>query len=424
MHVWLVTIGEPLPRDGCQERLLRTGILADHLSREGHQVSWWTSAFDHVRKKQRSAGDERIAIAAGYNLWLLHANRYSRNVSLRRIINHRSIARKFRKLAPREPRPDVILCSWPTVELCVEAVRLGNIWGVPVVLDIRDMWPDAILDLAPRVLRPAARIAMRSAYQDARYAASHATAITGITDKIVDWGLRFAGRSRSEWDRAFAMGYQIQTAASERDEEALEFWRTRGISGSKSAFIVCFFGTIGRHFEFETVFRAARRLEQTSRGIKFVLCGDGPHLSRWRQSAAACPNIILPGWVDAAKIRSLMRLSSAGLAPYVSSWDFAISIPNKPVEYLSAGLPVVSSLQGELAELLAINECGLTYRNGSADDLVRVLADCYDHPTKLAKMAENAARLYQSRFVAETIYGQMGDYLNQVACRIKQSHAA
>ena len=119
--------------------------------------------------------------------------------------------------------------------------------------------------------------------------------------------------------------------------------------------------------------------------------------------------------MNAAQIWTLLRLSSVGLAPYVSNDNYIRNIPNKPVEYLSAGLPIVSSLQGELAKLLADNDCGLTYQNGSADDLVRMLADCYDHPAKTALMAENAAHLLRERFVAETVYGQMSDFLCDLA---------
>jgi len=415
MRIWLVTIGEPLPTDGCEERLFRTGILAELLAGQGHEVTWWTSAFDHVRKQHRSRRDQRIFSSAGYTIWLLHASGYSRNVSLRRIINHRKIAQKFRTLAPQQPLPDVILCSWPTLELCAEAVRLGNLWRVPVVLDIRDMWPDAILDLAPDVLRPAARLALRRAYHDAQYAASHATALTGPTEKIVDWGLGFANRVRTSLDRAFCMGYRTPVASSGGEAEAKEFWRAHGIADDPSTFVACFFGAIGRHFEFETIIEAARRLEKSTRRIRFVLCGDGPSLPHYRRLADDCQSILWPGWINAPKIRSLMRRASVGLAPYYSSWDFTIHIPNKPIEYFSAGLPVVSCLQGELADLLAVNECGLTYQNGSADDLIRALADCYDHPTKLTRMAEKAARLYRERFVAETVYGEMADYLSQVA---------
>ncbi len=415
MNIWLTTIGEPLPTDGSDERLLRTGILAEQLHNQGHEVLWWTSSFDHVRKRQRAAHDQRITVREGYDICLLRANSYPRNVSFRRMKNHRTIAKKFSQQAMREPRPDVIVSSWPLIELCAEAVRFGKATDVPVVLDVRDMWPDAIVDLAPKGLRKIAKLALRGVYREAKFAASQATSIIGITDKIVDWGVGFAGRNRSAIDLAFPMGYRSKSASDSDQHESVSFWQSHGVCASKSEFVLCFFGTIGRHFEIEPIVEAARRLELSQRKVKFVLCGDGPHLPRWRQLAADCSNVVLPGWVDAEMIRSLMQLSSAGLAPYYSSWDFTMSLPNKPIEYLSAGLPVISSLQGELANLLAQNDCGMTYQNGDAADLVRVITACYDSRSCCARMAKNAAALFRERFVAETVYGQMSDFLTQLA---------
>jgi hypothetical protein len=51
MRVWLITVGgEPLPIDGTNERLRRTGILANTIIKRKHKIIWWTSTFDHVIK--------------------------------------------------------------------------------------------------------------------------------------------------------------------------------------------------------------------------------------------------------------------------------------------------------------------------------------------------------------------------------------
>lgn len=414
MRVWLVTIGEPLPCDGCNERLLRTGILAEHLNDRGHEVIWWTSTFDHVRKQHRFARDERIETAKGTILWLLHANRYSRNVSLRRLLNHRKIAQSFRRRTQHEPRPDLIVCSWPTVELCEESVRLGKQWNVPVVLDVRDLWPNAIADLAPRPLRPALRFVLRRAYQRAQYAATNASAIMGITSEYVDWGLAYAGRPRTKFDRHFPLGYADKQPSAKDIQDAEQFWAQRGVTSKEHQMIACWFGMIGRHSEIATVIRAARQLADLGKPIRFVLCGTGPELERSSRLAKNCPNVLFPGWVNAAQIWTLMRMSSVGLAPYVSNDNYIRNIPNKPVEYLSAGLPIVSSLQGVLAKLLAEHNCGVTYRNGRADELATTLVELLDS-RQLRQMSDNAQTLFRSQFVADTVYSEMHTYLNDVA---------
>ena len=112
-------------------------------------------------------------------------------------------------------------------------------------------------------------------------------------------------------------------------------------------------------------------------------------------------------------------MSSVGLAPYVSNDNYIRNVPNKPVEYLSAALPIVSSLQGVLAKLLAAHDCGTTYRNGRADELAQALVDLQDSP-RLQQMSANAAALYRSQFVADSVYAEMETYLHDVVKPVRQ----
>ena len=204
--------------------------------------------------------DTQIDAGPRYQIRLLHAPRYRTNVSLRRILNHRGVAGKFRRLAPNVPPPDVILCSLPLLELCRETTEYARQRRIPVVLDVRDMWPDAIVELAPRWIRPLIRPLFRRSRRSIIHSCQSATAITGITDGLVGWALDYADRERTALDRPFPMGYR-EKKPHERDlVEAQKFWRRYGISTDSGEFVVCFFGTIGRHFEIETIVHAARIL--------------------------------------------------------------------------------------------------------------------------------------------------------------------
>ena len=53
MRVWLVCAGEMLPVDKGNQRSMRAGMLAKALRTRDHEVTWWTSAFDHSSKRLR-----------------------------------------------------------------------------------------------------------------------------------------------------------------------------------------------------------------------------------------------------------------------------------------------------------------------------------------------------------------------------------
>jgi len=414
MRIWLITVGEPLPIDGDNERLLRTGILAAMLARRGHEVVWWSSAFDHVRKRHRVTNDGVVTLSGNYRIILMHSCGYRRNISLARLLDHHGLARKFAKMAIREPAPDVILCSMPTIELGCEAVRYAKAAGVPVVLDVRDLWPDIFLDLVPSWARGGVRLMLSPLFRKLNEACTGATAITGITAPIMEWGLDHAGRPRTGLDRDFPLGYVERAPSSSEIETARAFWESFGIRSANDPFTPCFFGTFGRQFDLETVIHAARLLEGGPRPFRFIMCGSGDRFAYYRKLAGGLANMVFPGWVGAAEIWTLMRMSDVGLTPYFNSIDFRASLPNKSIEYLSAGLPVVSSLKGELEKLLAVHACGVNYLEGNPEDLAATLVGLYDNRVRLKAMAENALRLYQGTFRAEKVYKELGDYLEEL----------
>lgn len=415
MRIWLITIGEPLPRPDSHDRLLRTGMLARELDRRGHSVTWWTSTFDHFRKRHHMQEGGVLPLFERSSLRLLHAPAYRRNISLRRVAHHKALAAAFLREIAVEPRPDVVLCSLPTLELSDAATRYGQAHGVPVVLDVRDPWPDMMVDLVPRWGRWAARRLLTSWYRQARRACRAATALTGTTRECVQWGLGLAGRTAGTYDREFPLGYS-ETAPSQAERDRADaFWDEQGIPRREEALIACYFGAVGRHCEMETVLRAARTLELSGGDVRFVICGAGDYLARHQAAARDLKTVSFPGWVGGAEIWTLMQRSTVGLAPYRSTSGFAMGVPNKAIEYLSAGLVVVSSLQGALEDLLRTHQCGVTYRNGSDVELVALLRRLGADSEFAQRLGKNAFSLYRERFTASHVYGQMAAYLEGLA---------
>jgi glycosyltransferase involved in cell wall biosynthesis len=412
MRLWLVTVGEPLPTDPQSGRLLRAGILSAMLAERGHEVVWWSSSFDHARKRHHEGTARTIRLRPNLTLRLLHGVAYRSNVSLARLVNHWQIAREFAAAARSETRPDLILTSFPTIELSVACTRYGKRHGVPVVVDIRDLWPDIFLELLPQALRPIGRLLLDPLFRWTRECCRDATAIVGITAAFVDWGLRRAGRAHAELDRDFPHGYTDRAPAQPDIEAAERFWDELGLAPSD--FVACFFGILGRQVDLVTVIRAAAALSGSKRAIKVVVCGTGEKLGALQDEARGHPSVIFPGWVGRAQIWTLLRRSRVGLAPYVNELSFTQSIPNKAIEYLSAGLPIVTCLEGMLSDLVHRYNCGFVYRSGDRAALAALLGRLHDDDRLVRAAAERAQELYRARFVAENVYAQFAQHLEHI----------
>ena len=131
MTIWIITTGEQLPNiDGENVRLWRSVLLTQELLKRGHQVVRWSSTFDHSKKKHRFQEDTVIQVDKNYRISLIKSPGYKSNISVQRFYDHIVMAKKFAKIIKTEKKPDIILCSLPTIELCIEATKYGKKYSI------------------------------------------------------------------------------------------------------------------------------------------------------------------------------------------------------------------------------------------------------------------------------------------------------
>lgn len=407
MHLWLVTVGEPLPGSSGGSRLWRTGMLAQELVRRGHEVTWWTSRFDHFRKIFFGPPDSSTW---PLTIRFLEGCAYRRNVSFARLLNHCQIARDFRNRSRATAAPAIILCSFPTIELAAQAVSYGREVGVPVVLDVRDLWPDVFVDVVTPRARWLPRLALAPYFKATRAAFRNASAVVAVSRGYLDWGLRHAGRAQRAADQVFPLGYEFPDADVPSRSQAHEMLSGFGIQPGR---ITCLFaGTFGRTYDLEPVLHTATRL--AARGddrFQFVICGDGERAAHWRARAAGLAQVIFTGWLEQRLMRAALVASDIGLAAYAAGAPQGI--PNKVIEYLAAALPVVSSLAGESEALLREHQCGRSYDPNRPESLLDALIFLSD-PLVQKRFARSARTTFDAHFRAECVYARLADHLEHI----------
>src|ERR1039458_7871780 len=176
MRVWTICVSEPLPVDEGRQRPMRAGMLVGALATKQHQVTWWTSAFNHSNKRHRTPNSTALTSSEGIRSILLRGVGYTRNIGVPRLVNHYQVAREFDRLCEAEIKPDLIFCCWPTIELGFAAVHYACRHSVPIVLDVRDLWPDIYADIMPGPLRPFGRAVLAPYFHMTRSAFRRCTA--------------------------------------------------------------------------------------------------------------------------------------------------------------------------------------------------------------------------------------------------------
>lgn len=414
MRLWLVTIGEPWPSDELNVRLHRTGIIAHQYAQMGDEVVWFNETFDHFTRCQRGEERKHGAKSPGLEILGLNGRGYRRSVSPSRMLHHGDVARDFRSRLNGYSRPDAIVASLTPLELSREAVRYGKKNNVPVVVDIRDLWPEIWIDLLPALTRPLARVALGPYFAMLREIVDGSSALCGISEEAVDWALSHGTRPRNDFDGALPLAYEPPELSAAELTAAEAFWSAHGIERDERKLTICFFGSMSNRIELDTIIQAVERApESVLENVRLVFCGRGEAEGKLAALARKYSMVCFPGWVNAAQIEVLKRRSDIGLLPYPSTMDFTRSIPNKVFDYLAGGLPVLTCLRGVVEKLIAEKSCGWMYRNNAPDsflDAIAMLVENRDSVAKAAASARNAG----SDFSASHIYGRFRERIGQL----------
>lgn len=414
MKIWLLQIGEPYPfMDDVS--LMRTGTLAKTLADHSHDILWWGSTFYHPRKQILSPHEIDVRVMPNLRIKLLQGLTYRKNISVRRYIHHKKVTRRFVELAESELKPDLIVASLPLHDLADAAVRYGQKYSVPVVVDIRDLWPDFFVDSLPIAIRPIGKQLLKHDFKKTSFALTNADSIMSISDDYMEWALAYAKREKdSRRDKVFYIGAQASPRLKKKEDKKQHHRELNLIPDLSGKIIFGFIGTFGNTYDLKLIVNAARYLlDINESNIHFLVAGNGERFSEIEMLSSDLSNLSLVGWLNKDQISSFLTSIDVGLAPYKR--DAPQSLPNKPFQYLSAGIPVVSSLQGELSNILQKHDIGLTYEPEDIDSFVKIIQTLACNTDKLLIMGNNAQEAFENLFNASSIYGQVSLFLENFA---------
>ncbi len=385
---------------------MRMGMLAEALAARGHEVTWFTSTFTHLDRREFYTTDQVLPVRPGYCLRLIAAGGYRRNLSWARFRYFRTYARRLADTLATQPSPDLVVSGYPQIGAAAIAVDAAKRHRIPIVVDVRDFWPDSLVELLPRPLRAVGRVALARDFSRSRLVFAEATALSAMSDGVLDWAMRAAGRARTPWDRVFPIGFSAAAAGGEASAVARRL--AEQVAGRT---VVAYVGTFGHSYDLTTVVDAALAVCRERERVSFLFLGAGPTLARCAARAKGHEHLHFPGWMSSADLRFLAERSHIGVLPWRGPSG---AMPNKFFDYLSASMAVVSSAAGELNDLIESKEIGRTYaasdRAGLETSLAALLADA----AALARCRAHAGQLFSERFLQEKVYADFAAHLEQI----------
>ena len=415
MNIWIFQTGEPLHLDAGNPRPMRAINLANSLVDRGHSVTIWSSSFHHQEKKHRGFINERISINEHLEIRLIHSPGYRKNISFSRLYDHFILAVNLNKeLKCHVGIPDIAFIGYPPIECAFVFAMWLRKKNIPYILDVKDQWPTILTQRFPKYIRFLGRLALFPYYWMSKKTMLYSAGISAMSSGFVDWSLEFSNRSKSDFDFIAPLTSPMVSLTSFEEDLAMSWWSEKGVY-SNNCFRIMFVGSFSRAFDFNTIFNAASILSAKDICCEFILCGDGELSFYLRNRAKKYNNVKVIEWVDQAKIITLSSISSAFIAPYINSSDFIISIPNKVIDALKLGLPLLSSLRGEVGVMIERDKVGFSYCDSNS------LSNCIESLVKDDELQKNlsinALSVFKSRFEFNTVYNSLVDHLESIAIK-------
>ena len=391
----------------------RFAYLADMLQKKGYEVDLYTSSFNHWEKAQRNPqAVEEIRSRTDYGIRLVHEPGYKKNIDVRRIISHTILAENAVKEIEKNSRDrkyDLLYAIIPDNGLAAAVTKYGNEQGIPVVIDVEDLWPES-MEMVMHI--PVVTDVLYYPYRKyARYAYKHASGFIGTSDEYRDKPLEY-GADADLPRKTVYVGCDLDVF----DGGVAEF--SDGIEKDEKEFWIIYAGTLGTSYDIDTLVRAAQKLYADGYGDIYVkILGGGPLQEQFEAAAAEKPcHVDFLGYMPYEQMAAYLVKSDVTINSFVKK--AAQSIVNKIGDYLAAGKPMINTCSSrEFRSKVEQDGFGVNVEAENVDVLADAILQLYKDPELREQMGITARRIAEEQFDRKNAYVEIEKLIEAVRYR-------
>lgn len=305
--------------------------------------------------------------------------------AVKRMFNFVSYFVKSLLAALRLPKPDVVIATSPQIFCGYAGVWYKRLRGVPLVIEIRDIWPESM------------------------------GAVGANIPKIAYWGLERIEKSMyKKCDRLVTVGQGYYDRLAEKGvpkekmsivmngtDLAVYSPREKNVEllkkfGLEDKFIVSYIGTVGMACGLEVVLDAAeiisRKERKDRKDVVFVVVGDGALREKLEEEAKkrGLANVVFTGRQPKSSMPDWVSSSDANLVHLKKTELFTTVMPSKIFESAGCKRPIIMGVDGFAKKLVMDANAGLDMMSESADSLVECVEKLVGNPELCKQLGKNA----------------------------------
>ena len=378
--------------------------IAAAVAESGHQVSVVTGYPNrpggklHPGYTQRFKYSEMIGdvLVRRVPLIINHSHK-----ALERIANFLSFSTSALTATPAIKDADVVYVYATPATAAIPAQIWRKLYGIPYVLHVQDLWPESVTDsgmLGKGWVNKAAGALLNVWLKRLYGNADQLIAISpGMKQLLIDRGHR-AENCATVYNWAEEDTIRVKPAQS---------FTSDGLN-------LLYAGNLGPLQDLETVIQAARRFDDYN-NFCLDIAGEGVLEDVLHTAAEGAQSIEFLGNLSAEDIAQRYLAADFQLVTLKDIPIFRTTIPSKLQVSLAAGVPVITTVAGDVADLIKEHEAGIVAEPENPDSLAEAFTQAYGMTAaQRTQMGANARRLYEEKMSRASATSQIVSILNHV----------
>lgn len=375
MNLWIVNhYATPPDTPG----LTRHFDFATELIKQGHQVSIFTSGFNHrTRKEERLKGKQvyRRENISGIEFIWVRTPPYYRGNDWRRVLNMLSYSICVVPLGIGiRKRPDVILASSPHPFSGLVGYILAKTRGARFVFEVRDLWPQTLVDIGgysnKSIVVKLLRVLERFLYQKAEKTVVLHPQASDYIEKLGIPANKVIHIPNGASPELFsATGVEMPREL----DEIISSLRSKG------KWLVGYIGAHGIANALDTIIESAKLLQDEGADrVHFLFIGDGPEKERLVRRAEdwGLNNINFHQSIPKDAVPNLLRAIDATVISWKESdlYEKYGMSTNKLWDYMMSAKPVVWAINSA-NDPVAESGCGITVSPENPEEMAKAIME-------------------------------------------------
>ena len=383
--------------------------LASYLVGRGHQVTIVGSSLDYLTGKRI---DNTSGWYTEHNLQGVRVLRSYAYPSLHRSFSWRAlsfVSFMFSAIwtSLRAGKYDVVFGTTPPIFQLFSAWCVAMIRGKPLVIEVRDLWPEFAIDIG--VLRNPVLIRLARWVENFFYArAAHLVVNSpAYRDYLLEKGIPDSKIT------VIPNGVDPDMFCPAADGATVR--RELGLNGQ---FVVTYAGALGQANDIETILRAAKRLRDDP-AIHFLLVGDGKERVNLEQQARNLDlcNLTFAGSYPKSRMWEVLAASDLCVAVLRDIPMFRTTYPNKVFDYMAAGRPILLAIDGVIRQVIEVAGAGRFVPPGNDAAMADAIREMRFDDESSRKMGTAARQYVEKHFRREYHARRLEDLLQHIVFR-------